>query len=82
MFNSTGLAAKLALTKGGGHKQWERPQNVHFHVHSKDFVKDGHFQSDYEHGWDDRNGVEDGEYDSLDDRLKRLNIYEGYYKKY
>lgn len=82
MLNSSGLAAKLTYAKQSS-KHVARPQDVHFHVHSKDFYRDGHYHShsDYDHGWYDKNDVGDTEYESLEDRLKKLNIYENYYKK-
>jgi hypothetical protein len=33
------------------------------------------------HGWYEKNEVED-EYESLEDRLKKLNAYDSYYKTY
>ncbi|XP_068894959.1 uncharacterized protein [Tenebrio molitor] len=79
MINSGGLAAKWAHAKHDT-KQWSPPQNVHLHVHSKD----GHHVNhpDYGgHGWYEKNEVED-EYESLEDRLKKLNAYDSYYKTY
>lgn len=62
LFNSGGLIAKWALAK----QAWKSPENVHFHLHNKGGT------TGYEHEWSDRFD-ENGE--SLDDRLKRLNIY-------
>lgn len=64
-------------------KHWAQPQNVHFHLHSKDHVKEGHYasHSEYAQPWYEKNDVVDSDYESLEDRLKKLNIYDSHYRK-
>lgn len=63
VINFSGLISKWALAKHG-EPSWKAPENVHFHLHNKGGT------TGYEHDWSDRNDE-----NSLDERLKRLNIY-------
>ncbi|XP_064211354.1 cuticular protein analogous to peritrophins 1-E isoform X1 [Tribolium castaneum] len=83
MLHSSGIAAKWTHMKYASSKQWTQPQNVHFHLHSKDHAKEGHYvsHSEYGHPWYEKNDVGDTEYESLEDRLKKLNIYDSHYRK-